>query len=186
MPWIIAAGRFSDAVGVANEKAQLPAVYAFVFPVAKYVLGPAGMIIAAVMFWGVPDRSELFDLPSHSVKKAAFSPADGQPTEIKLYDTDEYCVTVDDDNSGFEQLGEAIRSNDRYTVRYSKEPALFADDATRYPVVYEIAVGDVIVQSYDNGALTQRAVYTLIFLLSLFLTVGSDYYLRNGFPERMS
>jgi hypothetical protein len=169
-----------------NERAKLPALYAFMFPVAKYLLGPAGMIISAVMFWGVPDRSELFDLSSHSVQKAAFSPTDSQPSEIKLYDNDDYCVTVGDNNSGFDELTKAIRANGRYTVRYSKESALLSDESTLYPVVYEIAVADVIVQSYDDGALTQRAVYTIIFLLSLFLTVGSDYYLRNGFPERMS
>ena len=168
-----------------NERAKLPALYAFMFPVAKYLLGPAGMIIAAVMLWGVPDRSELFDLPSHSVKRAAFSP-DAQPSEIKLYDGEDYCVTVGDSNSGFDELTRAIRANSRYTVRYSKEAALFSNEPTRYPVVYEISVDDVIVQSYGDAALTQRAVYTIIFLLSLFLTVGSDYYLRNGVPERMS
>jgi hypothetical protein len=168
-----------------NERVQLPALYAFMFPVAKYLLGPAGMIISAVMFWGVPDRSELFDLSSHSVKRAMFSP-DAQPSEIKLYDSEDYCVVVGDNNSGFGELTKAIRTNVRYTVRYSKEAALLADRTTRYPIVYEIAVADVVVQSYEDRALTQRALYTIIFLASLFLTIGSDYYLRNGVPERMS
>lgn len=169
-----------------NERAKLPALYAFMFPVAKYLLGPAGMIISAVMFWGVPDRADLVDLPSYSVKSAAFHPAGSEPSEIKLYDNNDYCVTVRDSHSGFDELTKAIRSNSRYTVRYSKESKLFSDESSLHPIVYEISVADVIVQSYDDGALTQRAVYTIIFLLSLFLTVGSDYYLRNGFPERMS